>query len=80
MQDHGQDHSVAAVTMNASHHPAKIPLLMGNSFNRGIGASKGGVIKGIDIKAGNNKHNQEKEGQATQIIEWIVLRTEDIVC
>jgi hypothetical protein len=76
VQQHGQDHAVGGVAMDAAHDAAGPPLVVGNALDRFVGIMHPGVGEDVEIDAGADQQPELPEADGAQMVEGVQLFAE----
>ena len=71
VQDHGQDHAVGGVTVNAAHDAASPPLIVGDAFDRLVCVVDSGLGKDVEIEPGPYQQPELPETDRAEVVEGV---------
>ena len=79
VQQHGDDHAVGGIAVQAAHDPAHIPVLPRQMLDRVVGLGYAGVEEDVQVQPARSDDPEQEEGDLAQVIERIEPVAEDPV-
>ncbi len=76
VQQHGQDHAVGGVAMDAAHDAAGPPLVVGDALHRFVGVMHAGIGEDVEVDAGADQQPELPEADGAEMVEGVQLFAE----
>jgi hypothetical protein len=76
MHAHHQDHAVGGIAMQAAHHTAQIPLVMGQPLDRLVGRGRAGIEEDVEVNPTDRDDPVIEEAERAQLIERVPTAAE----
>ena len=76
VQQHGDDHGVRGVAMQAAHDAGRVPLLVGHVFHGRVRAFDTAVKRDEQVNAADQDHPEQEKRQRAEMVQRIPLGAE----
>jgi hypothetical protein len=76
VQQHGQDHAVGGVAVDAAQDAAGPPLVVRDPLDRVVGVMDAGIGKDVEVETGSDEQPELPEADRSQMVEGVELVAE----